>query len=89
MLNLEKNGYCVAIPSRYILSIESDEEIEEYVGDLLQGTDGRKGEFIDELLSRWRKTQIHSADTGSSFLFKESVPSGRANECLLVHCILT
>ncbi|XP_035484596.1 activating signal cointegrator 1 isoform X1 [Scophthalmus maximus] len=60
---------------KYILSIESDEEIEEYVGDLLQGTDGRKGEFIDELLSRWRKTQIHSADTGSSFLFKESVPS--------------
>ncbi|XP_069382342.1 activating signal cointegrator 1 isoform X2 [Paralichthys olivaceus] len=59
----------------YILSIESAEEIEEYVGDLLQGTDGKKRQFIDELLSRWKKTQRQAADTGSLFPPKESVSS--------------
>uniref|UniRef100_A0A8P4G5J8 Activating signal cointegrator 1 n=1 Tax=Dicentrarchus labrax TaxID=13489 RepID=A0A8P4G5J8_DICLA len=58
---------------RYILSIEKAEEIEEYVGDLLQGTDGRKGMFIDELLVRWRKTQRQATDNPSLFLLKESV----------------
>ncbi|XP_013769021.1 activating signal cointegrator 1 [Pundamilia nyererei] len=48
---------------QYILSIEKAEEIEEYVGDLLQGTDGKKGQFINELLSRWKKTQRQAADT--------------------------
>ncbi|KAM4743815.1 activating signal cointegrator 1 [Anableps anableps] len=57
---------------QYILSIEKPEEIEEYVGDLLQGTDGRKGQFIDELLSRWKKSQRQSADTAGLFLLKES-----------------
>ncbi|XP_047437437.1 activating signal cointegrator 1 [Mugil cephalus] len=57
---------------RYILSIEKAEEIEEYVGDLLQGTDGRKGLFIDELLGRWRKTQRQATDAPGLFLFKES-----------------
>uniref|UniRef100_A0A3Q1I3F0 Activating signal cointegrator 1 n=1 Tax=Acanthochromis polyacanthus TaxID=80966 RepID=A0A3Q1I3F0_9TELE len=50
---------------RYILSIEKAEEMEEYVGDLLQGTDGRKGLFIDELLSRWKKTQRQATDNGN------------------------
>uniref|UniRef100_A0A8C5FVU2 Thyroid hormone receptor interactor 4 n=1 Tax=Gadus morhua TaxID=8049 RepID=A0A8C5FVU2_GADMO len=44
---------------RYILDIETAEEIEEYVGDLLQGTDGRKRHFIDELLIRWQRTQSY------------------------------
>ncbi|XP_058486282.1 activating signal cointegrator 1 [Solea solea] len=57
---------------KYILSIESDEEIVEYLGDLLQGTDGRKGQFIDQLLSRWRKTQRQATDTAGLFLFKET-----------------
>ena len=48
--------------SRYILDIETAEEIEEYVGDLLQGTDGRKRHFIDELLIRWQRTQRHLTD---------------------------
>ncbi|XP_008302887.1 activating signal cointegrator 1 [Stegastes partitus] len=60
---------------RYILSIEKAEEIEEYVGDLLQGTDGRKGQFIDELLSRWTKTQRQATDTGNLFSLRESVSS--------------
>ncbi|XP_007549045.1 activating signal cointegrator 1 [Poecilia formosa] len=57
---------------QYILSIEKPEEIEEYVGDLLQGTDGKKGQFIDELLLRWKKTQRQSGDTAGLFLLKES-----------------
>ncbi|XP_070763674.1 activating signal cointegrator 1 [Enoplosus armatus] len=60
---------------QYILSIEKAEEIEEYVGDLLQGTDGRKGQFIDDLLCRWKKTQRQATDNTSLFLFKESVSS--------------
>ncbi|RMB94489.1 hypothetical protein DUI87_29300 [Hirundo rustica rustica] len=41
---------------RYILSITSEDEIREYVVDLVQGTDGKKGWFVEELLSRWRKS---------------------------------
>ncbi|XP_042263245.1 activating signal cointegrator 1 [Thunnus maccoyii] len=58
---------------QYILSIEKAEEIEEYVGDLLQGTDGRKRHFIDELLTRWKKTQRQATDNAGLFLLKESV----------------
>nr|XP_061830899.1 activating signal cointegrator 1-like [Nerophis lumbriciformis] len=57
---------------KYIISIEKADEIEEYVGDLLQGTDGRKGQFIQEFLSRWKKTQRQAGDTSGLFLFKES-----------------
>ncbi|NXG61398.1 TRIP4 protein, partial [Hemiprocne comata] len=41
---------------RYILSITNEDEIREYVVDLLQGTDGRKSWFVEELLARWRKS---------------------------------
>ncbi|XP_013857025.1 activating signal cointegrator 1 [Austrofundulus limnaeus] len=58
---------------KYILSIEKPEEIEEYVGDLLQGTDGRKGQFIDELLCRWKKTQRQATDTANLVLLRDSV----------------
>lgn len=60
---------------RYILSIENAEEIKEFFGGLLQsadGTDGRKGLFIDEFLSRWQKTQRQATDTSGLFLLKES-----------------
>lgn len=66
---------CAVVFPRYILSIEKAEEIEEYVGDLLQGTDGKKGQFINELLSRWKKTQRQAADTTGLFILKESVSS--------------
>lgn len=58
---------------QYILSIEKAEEIEEYVGDLLQGTDGRKKIFIDDLISRWKKTQKQAADTTGLYVLTESV----------------
>ncbi|XP_074522685.1 activating signal cointegrator 1 [Halichoeres trimaculatus] len=65
---------------QYILSIERAEEMEEYVGDLLQGTDGRKGLFISELVSRWRKTQKQASDPSGLFLLKESVSSADSQE---------
>lgn len=65
---------------QYILSIEKAEEIEEYVGDLLQGTDGKKGQFINELISRWKKAQKQAADTTGLFILKESVSSADAQD---------
>lgn len=60
---------------QYILSIEKAEEIQDYVGDLLQGTDGKKGQFIDELLTRWKKIQRRTADNAGLFILHESVSS--------------
>ncbi|XP_068000288.1 activating signal cointegrator 1 isoform X2 [Melanerpes formicivorus] len=40
---------------RYILSIRDEEEIREYVLDLLQGAQGSKSLFLEELLARWRQ----------------------------------
>uniref|UniRef100_M3Z909 Thyroid hormone receptor interactor 4 n=1 Tax=Nomascus leucogenys TaxID=61853 RepID=M3Z909_NOMLE len=40
---------------QYVLSIESAEEIQEYVTDLLQGNEGKKGQFIEELITKWQK----------------------------------
>ncbi|XP_067351907.1 activating signal cointegrator 1 isoform X2 [Channa argus] len=65
---------------KYILSIEKAEEIEEYVGDLLQGTDGRKGHFIDELLSRWKKTQRQVTPTTNLFLLTDPVSSADSQD---------
>ncbi|KAM5292689.1 activating signal cointegrator 1 isoform 2-T2 [Ctenodactylus gundi] len=39
---------------QYVLSIESAEEIREYVTDLLQGNEGKKGHFIEELITKWQ-----------------------------------
>ncbi|KAM8877780.1 activating signal cointegrator 1 [Synchiropus picturatus] len=60
---------------RYILSIDSPEEIEEYVGDLLQGTDGKKKYFIDELLRRLQKTQNANSTTSEPVDPKDPVAS--------------
>ncbi|NWQ87127.1 TRIP4 protein, partial [Burhinus bistriatus] len=40
----------------YILSITNEDEIREYIIDLIQGTDGEKSRFVEELLARWRKS---------------------------------
>nr|XP_057945728.1 activating signal cointegrator 1 isoform X2 [Doryrhamphus excisus]XP_057945729.1 activating signal cointegrator 1 isoform X2 [Doryrhamphus excisus]XP_057945730.1 activating signal cointegrator 1 isoform X2 [Doryrhamphus excisus]XP_057945731.1 activating signal cointegrator 1 isoform X2 [Doryrhamphus excisus] len=65
---------------KYIISIEKAEEIEEYVGDLLQGTDGRKGQFIQEFLCRWKKTQRQAGDTSGLFLLKESTSTADSQD---------
>lgn len=38
------------------MSITDEDEIREYVVDLVQGTDGKKSWFVEELLARWRKS---------------------------------
>ncbi|XP_067105193.1 activating signal cointegrator 1 isoform X1 [Osmerus mordax] len=58
---------------QYILSIDNADEIAEYVGDLLQGTDGRKRQFIDELLDRWQKILRQTPDNSGMYLLKDSV----------------
>lgn len=58
---------------QYILAIDNADEIAEYVGDLLQGTDGRKRQFIDELLDRWQRIQRQTPDNTGRFLLKDSV----------------
>uniref|UniRef100_A0A8D0EI17 Thyroid hormone receptor interactor 4 n=1 Tax=Strix occidentalis caurina TaxID=311401 RepID=A0A8D0EI17_STROC len=56
---------------RYILSITNEDEIREYVVDLIQGTDGKKSQFVEELLARWRK---------SSQLLSEPLPAYRKKD---------
>ncbi|NXI58233.1 TRIP4 protein, partial [Chloroceryle aenea] len=47
---------------RYILSITNEDEIREYIVDLIQGTDGKKSQFVEELLSRWRRSSQLPSD---------------------------
>lgn len=70
----DKQYLCLFSIPRYILSIEKAEEIQEYVEDLLQGTDGKKQPFIDELLLRWEKSRKQTTDS-NTFLLPESVSS--------------
>ncbi|XP_004855711.1 activating signal cointegrator 1 isoform X1 [Heterocephalus glaber] len=39
---------------QYILSIDSAEEIREYVTDLLQGNEDKKGQFIEDFITKWQ-----------------------------------
>ncbi|KAJ8417954.1 hypothetical protein AAFF_G00227970 [Aldrovandia affinis] len=57
---------------QYILSIDNAEEIAEYVGDLVQGTDGKKKQFIDELLVRWQRARLSAPDSADPFPRRES-----------------
>uniref|UniRef100_A0A4W3JGV2 Activating signal cointegrator 1 n=1 Tax=Callorhinchus milii TaxID=7868 RepID=A0A4W3JGV2_CALMI len=68
----------------YILSIESSEEIEEYVSDLVQGTDGKKQLFIDELLKRWKRSrEVPTPGQGQLYRKKDEVPdSSKVSEQL-------
>ncbi|XP_032089021.1 activating signal cointegrator 1-like [Thamnophis elegans] len=47
---------------QYILSIDDEEEIREYVTDLIQGRDGQKKCFIDELVARWKQSRSTTLD---------------------------
>ncbi|XP_040536002.1 activating signal cointegrator 1 isoform X1 [Gallus gallus] len=66
---------------RYILSITSEDEIREYVVDLLQGTEGRKGRFVEELLSRWQQSSQSPAEPLPAYRKKdETSESPRAGD---------
>nr|XP_029513514.1 activating signal cointegrator 1-like [Oncorhynchus nerka] len=62
---------------QYILSIDNADEIAEYVGDLLQGTDGRKKQFLDELLDRWQRSQTLTPDSTGLFPINSLSGTGR------------
>ncbi|XP_032089409.1 activating signal cointegrator 1-like [Thamnophis elegans] len=47
---------------QYILSIDDEEEIREYVADLIQGRDGQKKCFIDELVAKWKQSRSTTLD---------------------------
>ncbi|XP_028678577.2 activating signal cointegrator 1 [Erpetoichthys calabaricus] len=57
----------------YIISIENAEEIEEYVRDLVQGAEGKKKQFIEEFLERWRCSHQKVPESTFSSM-KNSVP---------------
>ncbi|XP_071610590.1 activating signal cointegrator 1 isoform X2 [Heliangelus exortis] len=59
---------------RYILSIRNEEEIREYMIDLLQGTDGKKGGFVEELLARWQKSSQLGSEALATY-HKKDEPS--------------
>ncbi|KAG9331208.1 hypothetical protein JZ751_019751 [Albula glossodonta] len=59
---------------QYILSIDNAEEMAEYVGDLVQGTEGRKRQFIDELVARWQSSR-HPALGYASPLSRRETPA--------------
>ncbi|KAF4017388.1 hypothetical protein G4228_008763 [Cervus hanglu yarkandensis] len=63
---------------QYVLSIESAEEIREYVTDLLQGNEGKKGQFIEELVTKWQKDdqELTSDALQQSFKKDEGQRSG-------------
>ncbi|XP_052002347.1 activating signal cointegrator 1 isoform X1 [Xyrauchen texanus] len=61
---------------RYILSIDNADEIVEYLGDLLQGTEGKKKEFVDELVLRWQSCRTPEPDGPELVLMKEAVMEG-------------
>ncbi|NWU99452.1 TRIP4 protein, partial [Upupa epops] len=56
---------------RYILSITGEEEIREYVIDLIQGTEGKKGRFVEELLARWRKSSQQPSEALQAYWKKD------------------
>ncbi|XP_053933954.1 activating signal cointegrator 1 isoform X5 [Cuculus canorus] len=66
---------------RYMLSIRSEEEIREYIVDLLQGTDGKKSQFVEELLARWQKSSQLPAEPLPGYRKKdETLEAPRAGD---------
>ncbi|XP_045150891.1 activating signal cointegrator 1 [Echinops telfairi] len=57
--------------TQYVLSIETAEEIREYVTDLLQGNEGKKGQFIEELIIKWQNNGQESVSDPLLQCFKK------------------
>ncbi|XP_001509179.3 activating signal cointegrator 1 isoform X1 [Ornithorhynchus anatinus] len=63
---------------QYVLSIENADEIREYVTDLLQGNEGKKGQFIEELITRWQRNGQRSfSDPPQMYRKKDEVSDGQ------------
>nr|KAF6488123.1 thyroid hormone receptor interactor 4 [Rousettus aegyptiacus] len=68
---------------QYVLSIESAEEIREYVTDLLQGNEGKKGQFIEELINKWQKNDQESISDALQQPFrKDEILDGQKSDQL-------
>uniref|UniRef100_A0A8D0B447 Activating signal cointegrator 1 n=1 Tax=Salvator merianae TaxID=96440 RepID=A0A8D0B447_SALMN len=59
---------------QYILSIEDEQEMREYVADLIQGTGGKKQHFVDELVARWQKPSQQTSDPLPLYRKKDEAP---------------
>ncbi|KAM5173016.1 activating signal cointegrator 1 [Mantella aurantiaca] len=56
---------------QYILSIDTEEEIEEYINDLVQGSEERKQIFIHELKQKWQRTRQPSCSSSTQLYMKD------------------
>ncbi|XP_028812545.1 activating signal cointegrator 1 isoform X2 [Denticeps clupeoides] len=59
---------------QYVLAIDSEEEMVEYVRDLLQGSDGEKRQFIEELVDRWRDSRRPGPEAAVTGALSPEVP---------------
>ncbi|KAI7813867.1 hypothetical protein IRJ41_003316 [Triplophysa rosa] len=66
---------------QYIISIENADEIVEYVEDLLQGTEGKKKEFIEELVQRWQSCRSPAPDVSGLIPRKDAAMDGLDTTC--------
>ncbi|XP_072258314.1 activating signal cointegrator 1 [Pyxicephalus adspersus] len=58
---------------QYILSIETEEEIEDYINDLIQGSEDRKQIFIRELKLRWQRIREPSSSNSAHIYRKDGI----------------
>ncbi|XP_069812545.1 activating signal cointegrator 1 isoform X2 [Dendropsophus ebraccatus] len=59
---------------QYILSIDTEEEIEEYIHDLIQGSDGQKQDFINDLKIRWQRIRNPHSSSSAPISRKDDMP---------------
>ncbi|KAM3926161.1 activating signal cointegrator 1 isoform 2-T2 [Leptodactylus fuscus] len=61
--------------SWYILSIDTEEEIEEYINDLIQGYDEQKQIFIKDLKIRWQRLKNPHSSSSAPVYRKDDTTS--------------
>ncbi|KAM3926160.1 activating signal cointegrator 1 isoform 1-T1 [Leptodactylus fuscus] len=60
---------------QYILSIDTEEEIEEYINDLIQGYDEQKQIFIKDLKIRWQRLKNPHSSSSAPVYRKDDTTS--------------
>ncbi|CAN2391531.1 Thyroid hormone receptor interactor 4, partial [Pristimantis euphronides] len=58
---------------QYILSIETEEEIEEYIHDLIPGYDEQKQVFINDLKIRWQRIKSAHGSSSAPICMKDDI----------------
>ncbi|XP_069621829.1 activating signal cointegrator 1 isoform X1 [Ranitomeya imitator] len=59
---------------QYILSIDTEEEIDEYINDLIQGYDEQKQTFINDLKIRWKRIKSPHSSSSAPTYRKDDTP---------------